>query len=368
MKRLISILLTMVLLAGVATPALAADWELTEQLESAVSDEVLNKIAVSLADAQELGLTDAADGAYTVGAGLPAYICEDGTYQVSGATYYPLYQDGSLIAMMIERATTPAAQYSANPAMITLLASFETLDGCALLFDSAACYLYNSTTVVKLYDFVDNDAVSDRDTLTMQTAIPNLTTSVQSVPAAVTTAVTMAVQPMTTGSVSLNVPYVGYSSYSKICWAACVASISNYLVGSTYFASDIARMKTPTGNLNVGATLSESCTYLYEATEPYSNVGIFYGAYESAPNNTVIRNQLEQDYPLIGRFKYSGDDFGHQVVICGIYDGTSIWRITAMNPSRYNERETIYWDGSHYSYTNDDGELLELVAYAAHYS
>ena len=164
-KLLLLLLLPVLLLAGCAQDA-------PEEPRT-----LLERAGLAVYDAQDMGYTDAADGDYTLGSGLPAYICEDGDFRDDGSRYYPLYQDGALIAMLIDRAEwTAPPQYQGYAGLIEPLSEREGLVGCALLFDAAACWLYDGAGVTKLYDF-EEEEVPSRDRIGDETVFPALATA-----------------------------------------------------------------------------------------------------------------------------------------------------------------------------------------------
>ena len=171
MKKLLSLFLALALLAACS-------------VQPYDDTTLLQRVGRKIHGAQKSGHTDAADGPYTLGAGVPAYLYKDGRFSRAEGTYYPLYQSQELIAMLItwnEDASGP--QYEPIAAFGTLAQRRESLAGCTLIFDAEACWLYDGTALEELYTF---DLVTYRDRLNSSTPIPRLDAAADAEPQEVT--------------------------------------------------------------------------------------------------------------------------------------------------------------------------------------
>lgn len=109
----------------------------------------------------------------------------------------------------------------------------------------------------------------------------------------------------------LQVGYVAQPPGSDICWAACVASIANYLNGGSRTARSVAQAYYGSSydrslpNTQFPAVLSANGVYLYN----------YYSAW---PSDAEVSGNINAGYPLVGILSVNGNaQSTHAVVVCG---------------------------------------------------
>ena len=144
----------------------------------------------------------------------------------------------------------------------------------------------------------------------------------------------------------LSVPYVTQLPYDKICWAATVAMIANYVMGYNLTADEVA-MAWLDGVINQGQTTAQAINCM----NTLYRTG--YTASLTAPDDDrMLINIRDYKKPLYGSFRFIDSTAQHAVVICGI--NTIAGRVMIVDPE-YGEITCYYetnssWNG--YTYTS----------------
>ena len=117
----------------------------------------------------------------------------------------------------------------------------------------------------------------------------------------------------------INIPYVD-QVYSYACWAGCLASVYDYMTGTTFntqFILDYA-------GIYYGATMNQTRNVAYD-------LGLSPSFINSTLTTTQLMNNIYNGYPMISGFLYGGTT-GHMMVIRGYNSGSSYFHVLLMDP------------------------------------
>lgn len=219
--------------------------------------------------------------------------------------YFPLFHDDELVALASSQDGT---HYQLETKIAEEICN-RNVRNCAIIYASDGCYLYDGISFMLLtsYDFSNNRSNLCGRINYMGVMLCDLQQReelgyIQMSGARVQT------------YYSCNVPYVTQIPYNKICWAATIATISNYMNGTNYTAEQIARA-------HYGANFNEyvnSSTMTSIMRNTY-NLNYTYHAY--LIESIEIYGSIVSGYPVAGNCIYSEDDIvkaSHSVTIYGI--------------------------------------------------
>ena len=377
-KRTVSMLLAGMLTLYSAAPVAAIDSIDTDAnavLTSADKAALFDVLDYVESQKELFGLGDVDFSELAIGNPISTYeYLETGLEECT--PIYPLFYDGEVVAI----AKCPEETYFQISTGLLVDSLNEAMnESAALVYDAGGTYLFNGEIFTQIS--TNNFEVNDRESFAKNIIVPKM--SAFSFEAANSTIITNSVDlsmikeiaaldylPYSTTQTyySVSVDYVRQNA-SMTCWAACIASVSNAVKGTTLTCANV-----------VAAVAQEYGYYIpefqLEGREPEDIVTdmseVFdisgYDAYELSINDGdtisdgLILSSLRSNYPSIGRFfkrNTASDKINHAVVICGIHVTSSY--LTFMNPSQTEGGfYASYHNGTFFSYEDDNGNLWKL--------
>ena len=132
----------------------------------------------------------------------------------------------------------------------------------------------------------------------------------------------------------------------KSCWAACVASVAQYLTGRTYSCSGISTGASMDETIDVVRSLG------LNATNAITSIYI-----------ADLMNYICDDSPILGGFLYGGNN-GHMMVIRGYSSGSNHFTLLLMDPvdASYVSVQIISSYNMSFSYAGYSWNLNEYSA------
>lgn len=257
-------------------------------------------------------------------------------------------------------------------------------DDVAIIYDADGCYISNGKNI-KLVAENYEDMSLNRISLANAIGTNEQRMGVQSV---VTSKVdegellgfvanddqeeTLAITPRISGYYSCTVDYLSQNPYDKLCWAACVGMVANYIhselsltaysVATTYFDSTDETVFNNGVNRTVIAELLRN-TYNCE----------YYQSLDYTPTDENIKRNISGGYPLVALFYVTDTGNGHTTVVDAIHTESHYIRVCDPGCGRiYVYRDYEHEDQSsyqEYAYTSPStGNWLYMKEQVARFS
>lgn len=346
MKRLFTLVLTLLMLCTTVLPASAADisTEPMEMIPAADKITLENALADIELNKDDFGLSDVDFDLISTGFAIHTY-----EYLPTGfeelRIVYPLFYQNDVIAVALR---TSGGHFQ----IVTYLAEYLNDyigEDISIIYDTTDCYIYDGTNFTSLYDSGDyldyrNSIVSHAPT-TSQAAVITLSK--------LTPAVILNHQPadvantMSTGTPTISITHVTQKPYDSLCWAACIAMVGNKLQNTSYTAEDIAKIKYGAINFDKSGTTYDIVDMLnarFYANYSYTNANL---------TESKVTTNLNANKPLILRFEYESGN-GHFVCVYGINTVSNY--IMIKDPLLYSPGSAYcYMENGEYTYTSPNG-------------
>lgn len=225
----------------------------------------------------------------------------------------------------------------------------------ALLYDSFGVYVLQDGTISLLgtsdLEITGRDHISDIAPASLASLETALLSGSVPLPAS-----TLPFGDEDDVSIYLSVPI---KRQEEECWAACMASMIQYLTGASYSAQQIADMYHYTSG---GVDTAVVGNYLE------SDFGLpYYSSYRvNSTTKSNIYNSLYHDSPVYGAFSwtYNGDSSYHAVVIRGINLGTMTFSVMDPEDTNVSYRAGNFTSSGKFTvYNNWGGILMTLASY-----
>lgn len=256
---------------------------------------------------------------------------------------YPLFYDSVLFGLALQ---TDIGSFQFTVAFVDDIISLNATH-IALIYDSTACYLYDGSAFVYLqknpYEIETRDAlpIDVRDLNTDYIVLCNLSQSTS-------LSYSCTINSRSSVEAFCGVSYVPQGDY-KICWAATMACIVNYLLDYDLEAIDVAQAYYGETDFDRGLHP------YYVRNFMHTYYGINYTYREETPSGSVVLQNIINDYPIYCAF--SGDRGTHGVTIYGINRVSNI--IYIMEPNNgpitgqwSNGVWTFVWPGTSETWTS----------------
>ena len=276
-----------------------------------------------------------------------------------GYEYYPLIYNSNLVAIAIKQGKTDDASYQISTNLVKYFNDkINTNTNFTIIYDKYGCYLFDAKNLISLFKY--SEVNESRAAFNQKAALSNLSnikfTNLSNVKRV------SYIQSRADNSFAYcNVSHVSQQPYDNICWAACVASISNYLSGSNLSAGRVAINYFTATNFNIQLEPE----YIPNQISAYSGYAYPYILDLDEITSSAMYRNLSLNYPIYGRFQYHNK--GHACVIYAVYVSTSSFYV--MDPySGFYQGEfktaTSYGDfvnDGYYYYSDYVNDWLWLV-------
>lgn len=344
--------------------------------KSAIID-ILNFVAL---DKEAVGLENVDFSQLKIGNKLYRYEVTENGFEVTGYSY-PIMYNGNVVLI----ATGAGERFQITTFEAELIKE-SGLDHIALVYDSDGLYLYDGSRFELAHEYVEfmederesvqnimRNSVRSVAQLTDEIVVTNLNTSenLYSEDAVLSVASASA-----NGYYAATVDYVSQNGYN-ICWAACVAMLTNTLNGFDYSAEDIAIAYLGEDDMENGLDFADVREIL-QGDVIYTSImddaildDCFCDNDYSYKTYTISDKKIQycmQDYrPIIAGFIRAGGYQGnHACVIDAIHTTADYIRVCDPNTGRiYAERDYINEDQDYYGeYTYicpETGRLYYMV-------
>lgn len=282
--------------------------------------------------------------------------------------FTPLFYDGEIVAI----AKCPEGTYfQISTGQLTDELNAAVNGSAALIYDADGTYLFDGVMLTQIIE--STFETSDRESLAENIALQNVTTfSLDSFNDVVETneiafalledAAPLNYVPNSTAQTyySISVDYVEQHE-DMTCWAACIASISNAVKGTSLTSEDVVTKVAEKRGLDVKNLEDNGRDPVYFTADMRE---IFYlGTYAfSADALTIgeVLSGIQNNRPCVGNYYWRNefdDKFNHAVVMCGVHVTSSF--ATIMDPGQENGGfYTSYHNGRNFTYTNDGGRTM----------
>lgn len=317
-KKIMTVLLAVVFMFYVGVP------QSVYAVNDVLTDEDVYSIAQQLTLLDEGNAIDVELSSFNrllCGYKIHAYECIEGTLVEADFSFYPLFYDDILICMVQKVVCDNGESY----VQLTecFLEEFNNVyqngEKIALIYDVDSCYFVfangereqigSFTMPVSYRDVLD-------DTISIESVVFETVKKISSYNAMFIQTQNMNARSTPTyQSASISVDYVTQNPPSKICWAASVACIGNYLTSEDYTAVDVARYVSPE-NYNQSVNTDVAMRALYNI---YGIDYAYFRAYTHLVSEEILYNNLSQGYPIFSVWSDSqNSSSAHAVVIRGI--------------------------------------------------
>lgn len=330
MKKVISIVSMLCLTFMISVPSFAVS---ADVVSTDVADSIVEALETVECDKTLWGLEDVDFSDIYIGNAIYAYDYIDGTFKKSNEIY-PLFSSNDLIAFSIP-------QDDVHQQIVTaLVKEIKCInpEQLALVYDSKSCYLYDGFDFYLLAE--SQEIIFDRDILPSNAETLNLDVIKLSrlIPARDLGYVTPTVREQTYFACSID--YVSQPRESDLCWAACIACISNYVKGTNLTAQTVANETCGEGYLGpVGIDVIPRMMK--------NEFGLSYSYKDSVPSDLVILNNIKKDYPVLISLR-GKSGINHLCVTYGINVVSGY--VTIMDPMF--GFTTVYTKNNEYTYTD----------------
>lgn len=305
MKKIISVILSFAILFSMSVISASANSETMIEfkiIKALNSIECIkDNLGLSSIDFAELEYTDP----------IFAYDYMENGFKLN-SEFIPLLYNDSLIGWIIKRNDGNESIYQFSNAFVKQVNSHISNNvNFAIIYDRNSSYLFDGSNLYKLEDITllveSRKIIRDiSDINNSNLGLNNFASRyVLNYTSPNSTARTPAYYKCAVSFVSQNPP-------SNMCWAASIASITNFLKNTNYTAVSVAKNWY---NTNVYAEYNKGLT-LGLQDDVLKTYGISYTYKNKVPSDGVIFNNIYKGFPISATFKWSNGY--HDVVIYGI--------------------------------------------------
>lgn len=315
MKKMCKMVLALVLIFSLSNNMIsyAGIVESNSGLSASVKATLQEQLFLAYLDAENLGMSQTDFDKLYIGAPIYSYECVGGSLQEMEILTYPIFCDDEIVFFGIENTKEGEEFVQLSSGFAEELTDYYiSEEEVALVYDDENSYVVSESGAEIL--FSDSVQVDSRDSLEECSREGIAFTELLPTEKIVYTGI-----KARASYAYLSIPKV-LQDADKICWAAAVASIGNYLTSQNYTSTDIAQMYFRNDvDYNYGLDVQEAVGALYtyysvnyycNGTEPLSDDMIYYNLMEGYPvyakwtcgnesHATVIRGILTDSYMLI---------------------------------------------------------------------
>ncbi|MBQ2865278.1 MAG: hypothetical protein IJE90_02005 [Clostridia bacterium] len=313
MKRTTFLLVVLTICLSLIVNASALEVTKLNQTISSNEAKIIDALHRVIPIKSDIGLGDLNFEQLEIGEVLKAYEYADDHF-IELRDIYPLFYNGELVALANQLST---GSFNISTSMVQAIKNTDT-PYAAIIYDANSCWLYDGiefTQMLECSQVVEwrGNLSTEKSVSTAKSSNIQLCNMQRFNSLGYTTDVKAKNNNRSINSYySCPITYVTQhlsGQTSKICWAATIACIKNYIDGTNYTAVDVARAKFG-DNYNQGATNIEVQDHMR------NTYNLYYTYHDAVPSDVVIASNLEQDKPIVARF--------------------SVTRIGATTPSSYH--------------------------------
>lgn len=350
-KKIVGIFLSVaIMLTIVSVPALAVSIPPQEStVSSAGRSEIISVLQCIEDDKTAFGLDGVDFCNLQIGNTLHAYEYVNNNFEDLYSAVPILYND-SLIALAIK---VDGTRYQISSALALKLANVVD-SNIALVYDSKGVYCFTGTDFVLLAE--SGTIVSSRSDLDEYTSTPYKSMmNLCDLSKVEALGYSSALDSRSYTNAALPVGFVPQGANTRICWAATIACINNYVHKTNLTAKDVAVKKFGSSNYNQGLDMPSCASFMQSA------YNLDYTYKRQVPDENVIFSDLSNGYPIFGHFTWSSGS--HGVTIYGI--NIRAGYISVMDPEFGAATASYSLDG--YTYISDySGVKLTLLNAICH--
>ncbi len=330
MKKIVSIITMLCLTFMISAPALAVS---SDSPSTNVISSISEALEVVEYDKSLWGFETVDFSNIYIGDAIYTYNYVDSAFEESNIIY-PIFSDDNLIALSISH---DGAYQQIVTALVDEI-NYINPEQLALVYDAENCYLYDGIDFHQIAQ--SQEIASDRDILLVDSIMLDtddiaLSDLVPVVNLDYTTPLDRAQTYF-----SCAVDYVSQPLNSDLCWAACIACISNYVRGTPFTATMIADETCGEGYL--GAVSPDVLPRMM-----YNEYSLNYSLEYSVPSDLVILKNIQKDYPVLALLNGNSSK-KHMCVVYGINLVSGY--ITIMDP--IFGFTTVYTKNNKYTYSD----------------
>ncbi len=287
------------LLSSMEIHAEESDISFTNEQYSALY-EILSYVEIQK---YEIGLSGVDFNELCIGKPIQTYCyLENGFEELRNM--YPLTYRGELVLWVIDA----EGKYQVTTGLTREINEMVSIDTeFALIYDRSNSYIYSEGKFVLLGSF--GDEVHTRAVLNSDN-ISNIELRTSALSDATDLNFENAKETRDAVYFSCNVGYISQKPYKNLCWAATIASITNYCTGTSFSMADIAA--------NEFGYVKDESIDTAKANNILARYGVKYEYKNIPPSHNVILSNIQANYPIYGCFVQSGTRSGHAVVVYGI--------------------------------------------------
>lgn len=300
MKKFFSVLLVLTMCVNLVSPlgVMASDNIVVCPTE--VCTSIINELSMSEQDKASIGMSNVDFSNLYISRKIPVY-----EYTNNGFTefsnIYLLLENNEIVTVMYEVEET---RYQIMPNLAIDIRQTGATN-IALIYDINGCHLYDGLKIITLGN--TNMIVEGRADLTeaeelelSKLALVNIAETQK------LNYISNTVNTRSQANYMCSVSYVTQLPDDKICWAATLACIVNYVKGTSLTAKQVAKAKNGATDYNHG---------LYDKTMN-SEYNMNYKYHNYKPSDNVMLTNIKNGYPIYGSFTWTNGR--HAVTIYGI--------------------------------------------------
>lgn len=321
MKKFNQFMSVILVITLIIPTCLNASFAVSIDNQSLIYREIEKSLSAIIPEKEYYGLGDVDMGNLSIGEKIPTYEVVDRNLEPTSVSLYPIFDNtGALVVVAATSTINGEIIVSISQTFVDTLRLLAPNSQISIIYDKNDAYLLNDGTLTKLTEYPYENHLNRDD---IETLTENSLASLHGTALSANKRLSVADLPTPLGmdneEIYLSVPKKTQPSGSLICWAACCASILEYISGRNYDPEQIAELYgSIDGELpkDVLAFMNKSFTVDYKQsyTNDYINIWL----------------SLWADKPVYGGFQnLSKPKNAHALVIRGI----SYWSVfSVMDP------------------------------------
>lgn len=321
MKKFSQVLSAILVIALIIPTCLNVSFATPVDGKSLIYREIETSLSAIVPEKEYYGLGDVDMNNLSVGERIPTYEVIDRNLEPASVSLYPIFDGkGTLVVVAATSTINGEVIVSISQTFVDALRVLAPNAQISIIYDKNDAYLLNDGTLTKLTESSYEDHL-DRDNI--ETLTENILSNLTGVALNANERLSVASLPKPLGvddeEIYVSVPLVTQPSGSKLCWAACCASILGCINECTYETEWIAEQ--------YGSTDGQHTKDVVPFMNKHFAVNYKY-AYDSSYTN--IWTSLHANKPVYGGFTIiNNSKYAHALVIRGI----SYWSVfSVMDP------------------------------------